>query len=888
MLPVCSWSRQDADTHFDFLEAISEASAELLWFLVGFVIIHMVQKLRRKFTGKGVSATTQAARARFNDKVPAPSAAEDAPCNLDLARYMLKLLAAGQKVSLRQMGQLFKADNSPMQQALEEFRDASTALSHDAISLLLNLNAKQEDVVCARLVEDIAKTSGVTPSRTGYEFLLKVYASAGEPRAVDIFQASATGSEISEGLCGKLLCRCADSRHLSLTKEIDKYISSRRPASLATYRTLSKAYAACGQLNLACDLYSRVIEDGLTPDDQTCSTFIRYAAQCGRADFCWGLAPQAAPDANTFMCLLRLAAAEKQAGKIRTLLEKIRASQADVAHIGVYTCAMDSAADAGDARLGIEVFKTLPPHVTPNAKTFTVLVRCYCAEGHVQGARDAMADAQRAGHVLERPTYTMMVTTAVNQGDFREVWATIQDMDRRNIRLDEYAISFLMKADSRRRMSPRDARKLMSLLDRKGLDIVGDSVVLNTALDACVCFNDQDRLAWVLEEFEASNLQPTVQTYGLIIKAYSTLGRLDRCKETWVNMVKRDGLQPSSIALGCMMDAMVNGGCLDGAVMLFRRYQDEVPPNTVIYSTLLKGFASAGQSESAWAMWQEMRSAGLPANLVVYTTLIDSQARVGNMDKAKDLLKEMEQQGFIPNIITYSAVIRGHGLKGEMEAALRRFGEMTERGIEPDAVVMNTLLDGCVRHSHFDLADQLLKDMGTYSIRPSNFTLSIVIKMWGKRRRLDEAFAAVEEMPRKHGFSVDGKVGCCLISACLHNKAPSRAFEVLRMMKQWPHSKGYQGPDKSVYDVLVSGLARQGCVRQALTVAEEALGIGDRAMGTKPPGLGEDTLCGLCKAVSRHGLSEELGRPLVSRLQSSGRSREAAVSMRTLGSPVLR
>merc|ERR1719424_1567158 len=161
--------------------------------------------------------------------------------------------------------------------------------------------------------------------------------------------------------------------------------------------------------------------------------------------------------------------------------------------------------------------------------------------------------------------------------------------------------------------------------------------------------------------------------------------------------------------------------------------------------------------------------------MVAYTALIDAHARGGSMEEAHRLLALMEQDGCEPNTITYSNLVKGHCVQGDMQRALGVFNEMLQRGLKADTVIFNTMLDGCVRNGRFQLADQLLDDMKGYDLKPSNFTLSILVKMWGKRRDIDRAFAAVRDaLQGDRRRQVDSLVGACLVGACLHNRNPDR------------------------------------------------------------------------------------------------------------------
>merc|ERR1719440_267622 len=126
------------------------------------------------------------------------------------------------------------------------------------------------------------------------------------------------------------------------------------------------------------------------------------------------------------------------------------------------------------------------------------------------------------------------------------------------------------------------------------------------------------------------------------------------------------------------------------------------------------------------------------------------------------------------------------------------------------------MLDGCTRHNRMDLADKLLEAMDHHNIAPSNFTLGILVKMYGRRRQLDRAFEAVENLSTKHGFAPNAQVRTCLMCACINNNAIDRAFKVFEELK----GSG-QSPDAKAYGVLISGCVRQGHLQQAVSLVDE-------------------------------------------------------------------
>merc|ERR1719310_110446 len=175
-----------------------------------------------------------------------------------------------------------------------------------------------------------------------------------------------------------------------------------------------------------------------------------------------------------------------------------------------------------------------------------------------------------------------------------------------------------------------------------------------------------------------------------------------------------------------------------------------------MYSTLLKGFTTAEGAGKALELLEEMRKDKVEMNTSLYNSLIDVQARVGAMDEVLLLRDMMQQDGCNPDDLTTSLIVKAYCSSGNLKMAFRVFDEMsTGRVGDGDTVIFNTLLDGCVRNNDFELADDLMEKLEYYRITPTNFTVGIVVKMWGRRRELDKAFEAASAMTKKYRFQLN-------------------------------------------------------------------------------------------------------------------------------------
>merc|ERR1719472_145486 len=110
------------------------------------------------------------------------------------------------------------------------------------------------------------------------------------------------------------------------------------------------------------------------------------------------------------------------------------------------------------------------------------------------------------------------------------------------------------------------------------------------------------------------------------------------------------------------------------------------------------------------------------------------------MDRVPALLEEMKTARVEPDVITYSTLVKGYCFAGDVDRAFKVLAEMKADGkFSPDEILYNSLLDGCAKQGRVEEALQLLDDMRTNGCVPSNYTLSILVKLLGRTRRLDGA-----------------------------------------------------------------------------------------------------------------------------------------------------
>merc|ERR1719491_2673059 len=339
-------------------------------------------------------------------------------------------------------------------------------------------------------------------------------------------------------------------------------------------------------------------------------------------------------------------------------------------------------------------------------------------------------------------------------------------------------------------------------------------------------------------------------------------------KGIWLswNEMKSRNVVPTSVTLGCMVEALVCNGHSEAGYTIIREFMDSPQRralvNAVIYCSVLKGLSHQKQFDRVWTIYEEMKAERLQFSIVTYNALIDACSRSGDMGRIPALLEEMAAVNIEPNIITYSTVIKGYCQVDSVDKAFELLRKMKNcRGLHPDEVTYNTLLDGCARYGKWDQGITLLEEMQDAGVSPSNFTLSVLVKLANRSRRPEKAFQLTEDLCAKYNIRLNVHVFNNLIHCCTSINDLDRAYEMAKRMMQ----------EKVRLDPRTYLLLIRGCIR-AKAPAEAAAFVRAAArlpgahhvfkdhlnMAQPTNGLPMDTVSEAIESISRNSISDTL------------------------------
>eukprot|EP00933_Yihiella_yeosuensis_P017402 TRINITY_DN14540_c0_g1_i1.p1 TRINITY_DN14540_c0_g1~~TRINITY_DN14540_c0_g1_i1.p1 ORF type:complete len:1035 (+),score=180.79 TRINITY_DN14540_c0_g1_i1:287-3391(+) len=726
-------------------------------------------------------------------------------------------------------------------------------LTPESVSALSEHAAKTADIALLREVQSLVIESDLLLPPAAVESLLRGYAASGDGTGAEAFdallahqgglrkdsekasesniQTSKTGppigsdprsscvsntssiqvsaGDLSQNSLVSIVAACAESRCIRLAERLVAHSREQYGCvTLPLYSALLKVYCSAKAWQEAYCVYENMCRDGVKPDTVVYGSLIKAAVEGGMPELAKKLFQESGnPDILNYMSLIRSAGREQNVPKALGLLKELEISplQADVA---AYNCALEACVVGNDHKAAEELLSSMEKRGIIDTVSYNTYLKVLLAKGDSHEVPKFLKRMDAAKVAPNAVTYNSMVKEAVSRGDSLKAWKLTDDMIRMKISPDAFTCSILMKG-IKHAPSAEGIDRILSLIQRS--DVVLDEVLMNCILDACVRLKDAGRIEKVLHMTKVGSSVPSPHAYATLIRAYGHASKPRKAWELWQelrsvqNSTKTDFVNEEAFA--AIIDACLASSDMDGAIAAFREVSgslSQMPRAPSLFAQVAKACGRTKQTNLIFDLYKATK--GLIAlNKVTFNTLIDAAVRVGNMKQAESLFRDMTLENVLPDLITYSTIIKGHCASGDLESALTLLGQMQRMKIAPDAILFNSILDGCAHKQFRGLTEQVLSDMEAAGIAPSTFTLSILVKLYGRCRDLEAAIKVTEVYPKKYGFSLNPQVYTCLMSACIACGELQKAMDVYDRMVA-SNSKA----DAKTFETLLHGCLRYG------------------------------------------------------------------------------
>jgi len=455
--------------------------------------------------------------------------------------------------------------------------------------------------------------------------------------------------------------------------------------------------------------------------------------------------------------------------------------------------------------------------------TYNAYMTALLKWGSTQEVCKVMDNMRSDGVQPNHVAFNKLLGAAVSS-DVASMWSIIDMMNDFNVKPDSVTCAILLKS---RFVNSKGANIEKVLAVINNLDGEMDEVLSNSVVDACVRVGRPDLLMPFLKHRSSKRLiVKGAHTYGSIIRAYGSNNDIRGAWNTWEEM-KKQHVAPISVTVGAMVEALATNGDIEGGYELIQEIQQDEKTaslvNAVMYGSIVKGFSHKKCFTRMWEVYDEMVARKLQFSMVTFNTLIDACARSGELNRVPPLLNDIEAQGLKMGIQTYGAILKGYCQKNMLDEATELFDSMSrDAGLVPDEIMFNTLLDGCARQGLYERGMKLLGKMEASGVRPTNFTLSVLVKMANRGRKVNKAFELCEELSAKYSFRLNVHVFSNLVHACVqHNDLPRGIAVLERMLQERVR------PDMRTYSLLLKACIETRKGKDADGILRAAMGLSD-------------------------------------------------------------
>ncbi|WZY86117.1 pentatricopeptide repeat-containing protein At4g31070, mitochondrial-like [Brassica napus] len=447
--------------------------------------------------------------------------------------------------------------------------------------------------------------------------------------------------------------------------------------------------------------------------------------------------------------------------------------------------------------------------------------------------------------MLERDTvsYCSIVNCYIQDGLLYEAVKLLKEMYFDGFVPKSELVASLLSLCTRVGRSSKVARMLhaLSLVDER----MQGSVLLSTALvDMYLKFDDPATAFYVFERMEVKNeVSWTAMISGCVANGNYKMGvglflAMQR-ENLRPNRVTLMSILPACVELGSglrlvkeihgfsfrngfdsddrLTSALVTMYCRCGDVRLARLlFEESKVRDVVMWSSMIGGYAEAGDCSEAMNLLSQMREEGTEPNLVTLlavvsackhsaslsfasrihsyilkcgfmssillgNALIDMYAKCGSLLAAREVFYQLSEK----DLVSWSSMINAYGLHGHGSEALEIFQEMLKSGEKLDAMAFLAVLSACNHAGLVEEAQKIFRE--AEKINRMTLTLehyACYINLLGRSGKIDDAVEAVKNMPMKPS----ARIWSSLLSACEIHDRRDVSHEIIasELMKSEP------------------------------------------------------------------------------------------------------
>ncbi|TXG56583.1 hypothetical protein EZV62_017896 [Acer yangbiense] len=348
--------------------------------------------------------------------------------------------------------------------------------------------------------------------------------------------------------------------------------------------------------------------------------------------------------------------------------------------------------DIRDARLVFDELSTI------DLVSWSAMISGYVQIGHPEKALKLFMDKKWVGVVPNRITVSSVLSACAQLSNLN-LGKTIHSLGIKLGLEDPTVINALVDMYAKCNMI-RDARYIFESFSDK--DVISWNSIISGYSQNGYAYGALE----LFNQMRSHSTSPDAVTVVSVYSAYASLGAIQPGSSLHAYSIK-EGLLSSNIFVGtALLNFYAKCGDAQSARMVFDGMREK---STVTWSAMISGYGMQGDGSESLALFSDMLKEEVPPNEVIFTSILSACSHTGMVGEGWRCFYAMSKEyNFVPSMKHYACMVDLLSRAGRLEEALDFMENMP---VQPDVSLFGAFLHGCGLYSRFDLGESVIRRM---------------------------------------------------------------------------------------------------------------------------------------------------------------------------------
>ncbi|CAK8576705.1 unnamed protein product [Lathyrus sativus] len=477
-----------------------------------------------------------------------------------------------------------------------------------------------------------------------------------------------------------------------------------------TYNTLIDTYGKAGQIRAVCEIFAKMIKQGVVLTTVTFNTMIHLYGNRGHIRKVSLLLQRmeelrCSPDTRTYNILISVCVKHNNFTLAAKYLAKMK-----------------------------EAF------LEPDLVSYRTLLCAYSTRKMVQEAEELIREMDESGLKIDEFTQSGLTRMYVESNMLEKSWLWFMRFHLAG-NITSRCYSANIDAYGEKGYTLEAEKVFMCCKDRKKLSVL----VLNVMIKAYGIGKCYDKACQLFDCMENFGVVADECSYSSLIHILSCAGKPHIAKP-YLNKMQEAGLMSDCVPYCAVISSFAKLGQLDTAEALYNEMiKYAVQPDVIIYGVLINAFADAGNVKKATIYVDQMRKAGFSGNPTIHNSLIKLCTKVGYLEEAQEAYKLLQSSDQGPSVFSSNCMIDLYTERLMVEQATEIFESLKKDNIvnEFSYAMMLCMYKKIGRMGE---AIQIAKQMRKLGLMTDLLSYNHVLGLYSMDRKLKEAKETFKEM----------------------------------------------------------------------------------------------------------------------------------------------